>query len=158
MPKNISADRIERGYETKDVPFRPFVWFVLAFSCTLIGVLLGVILFTKALTKPGSVFGRVQHAPDKSLAAFPHPRLQSDPPADIHKYLVAKERELMTYGWIDQKSGIVRIPIAQAIDLLAGRELPVRPPDSGLTELDMQAQKAGAEKIMSPNASHGRNQ
>jgi len=157
MPKNISADRIERGYETKDVPFRPFVWFVLAFSCTLIGVLLGVILFTKALTKPGSVFGRVQHAPDKSLAAFPHPRLQSDPPADIHKYLVAKERELMTYGWIDQRAGIVRVPIDRAVDLLLNRGLPVRPPDSALTELDMQAEKAGAQKIIPPNASNGRN-
>jgi hypothetical protein len=157
MPSDISPDTVERGYEAQDVPLRPFVWFAIGFTCSLIVVFLGVFVFTRAVTPPGSVFGRVEHAPDKSLTAFPHPQLQSDPPADLRNYLMAKERELTTYGWIDQKSGIVRIPIARAIDLLAGRELPVRPPDSGLTELDMQAQKAGAEKIMSPNASHGRN-
>jgi hypothetical protein len=157
MPNNIAADRVEKGYETQDVSFRPFAWFVLGFVCTLTVTLLGVVLFTKALTKPGSVFGRVEHAPDKSLTAFPHPQLQSDPATDLRRYLKAKERELMTYGWIDQKAGIVRIPIDRAIDLLAHRGMPIRPPNSGLTELDMQAQKAGAEKIMPPNESHGRN-
>jgi hypothetical protein len=157
MPNNISADMIEKGYETQDVPFRPFVWFVLAFSCALVGVLLGVILFTKALAKPGSVFGRVQHAAEKSLTAFPQPRLQGDPPADLRKYLIEKEQELTTYNWIDRRTGIVRVPIDRAIDLLLIRGLPVRPPDSGLTELDMQTEKAGAQKIIPPNARNGRN-
>ncbi len=34
--------------------------------------------------------------------------------------------ELESYGWIDRKSGIVRIPIDRAMDLLAQRGLPTR--------------------------------
>jgi hypothetical protein len=70
---------------------------------------------------------------------------------------MAKEQELTSYGWINEKAGAVRIPIDRAIDLLISRGVPVRPPDSGLTELDMQTQKAGAEKIVAPSAGQGRN-
>jgi hypothetical protein len=31
---------------------------------------------------------------------------------------------LNSYGWVDQPKGIVRIPVAQAIDILAKRGLP----------------------------------
>ncbi|HZC36362.1 MAG TPA: hypothetical protein VE242_12140, partial [Chthoniobacterales bacterium] len=151
------ADKVEKGYETQDVSFQPFVWFTVGFACLLILMVAGICLFTKMLTPPGSVFGRVEHAPDRSLTAFPHPQLQTNPPADLRDYLAAKNHELMTYGWIDQKAGAVHIPIDRAINLLIDRGLAVRPPDSGLTELDMQSQKAGAEKVMSPNASHGGN-
>jgi hypothetical protein len=157
MPDQISDHTSKKSYETQDVAFRLFAWFALGFICTLFIILLGVSLFTKVLTRPGSVFGRVEHSPEKSLAAFPHPQLQSDPAADLHKYLIAKERELTSYGWINEKAGIVRIPIDRSIDLLISRGVRVRPSDSGLTELDMQTQKAGAEKIMPPNASQGRN-
>jgi hypothetical protein len=45
---------------------------------------------------------------------------------------------LNTYGWVDQKNGIARIPISRAIDILAQRGLPSRPasaapPDEGQT-------------------------
>jgi hypothetical protein len=157
MPDQLSDHAPEKGYETQDVAFRPFAWFAAGFVCTLLIILLGVSLFTKVLTKPGQVFGRVVHAPEKSLGTFPYPQLQSNPPADLHKYLMAKERQLTSYGWIDENAGIVRIPIDRAINLLISRGVTVRPPDSGLTELDMQTQKAGAEKMIPPNAGQGRN-
>ena len=31
-----------------------------------------------------------------------------------------------TYGWVDQQKGVVRIPIAQAMDLVVKKGLPVR--------------------------------
>jgi hypothetical protein len=35
-----------------------------------------------------------------------------------------KRRELSSYGWVDRERGIVRIPIEQAIDLVAGGKRP----------------------------------
>ena len=41
-----------------------------------------------------------------------------------------EDRLLNGYGWVDQQHGIVRIPIDRAIDLLAQRGLPSRPPNA----------------------------
>lgn len=75
---------------------------------------------------------------------------KSCPPKDLNAYLQAKNQELTTYGWVDRKNGVVHIPIERAMDLYLSREAPVRPPDSGLTEIDMQVQKAGGAKILPP--------
>jgi hypothetical protein len=60
---------------------------------------------------------------------FPTPRLLLDDGdqdvADLH----ARENLLLNnYSWIDQKSGKVRIPIERAMEIVAQRGLPVRPP------------------------------
>jgi hypothetical protein len=59
--------------------------------------------------------------------APPEPRLQVTPAADLASVREREEALLHTYGWIDRKSGLVRIPIDRAIDLLAERGLPSRP-------------------------------
>ncbi|HYZ71995.1 MAG TPA: hypothetical protein VE641_02890, partial [Chthoniobacterales bacterium] len=74
-------------------------------------------------------------------------------PKDLRDYLQVKNQELTSYGWVDRKNGIVHIPIEQAMDHFLSRGAPVRPSDSGLTETDMQVQKAGGAKILPPAAS-----
>jgi cytochrome c2 len=59
----------------------------------------------------------------------PDPRLQSSPTQDMTEMRVVEEAILNNYSWVDQKAGIVRIPIEQAIKLVAQRGLPVRPKD-----------------------------
>jgi hypothetical protein len=59
---------------------------------------------------------------------FPTPRLQTDDGnqdvADLH----AREDLLLdNYSWVDQSKGKVRIPIEQAMELIAQRGLPVAP-------------------------------
>ncbi|MGH7824002.1 MAG: hypothetical protein ACREQ7_02310 [Candidatus Binatia bacterium] len=54
------------------------------------------------------------------------PNLQVSPRADLDKMRAAEEKELQTYGWVDQDKKIVRIPIDRAIELLAERGLPAR--------------------------------
>lgn len=51
----------------------------------------------------------------------PAPRLQVDPALDIHDHRAAEAKVLESYGWVDQKTGVVRIPIARAMELLAQR-------------------------------------
>jgi len=44
----------------------------------------------------------------------------------INDFRLQEEKKLNSYGWIDQKAGIARIPIDRAMQLLAQRGLPTR--------------------------------
>jgi hypothetical protein len=49
----------------------------------------------------------------------PEPRLQDHAVQDLRQMRAAEDRILSSYQWIDQKKGIVRIPIDRAMDLVA---------------------------------------
>jgi len=49
------------------------------------------------------------------------PRLQDHAVQDLQQMHTAEDQVLNTYGWIDRKKGVARIPIDRAIDLLAQR-------------------------------------
>jgi hypothetical protein len=51
----------------------------------------------------------------------PAPRLQVHPIKDLQELRKAENDLLTSYGWKDQKTGIVHIPIARAMELLAAR-------------------------------------
>jgi hypothetical protein len=56
----------------------------------------------------------------------PKPRLEVYPHVDLGRKMRADEAVLNSYGWVDRKSGIVRIPIDRAVKLLTERGLPAR--------------------------------
>lgn len=56
----------------------------------------------------------------------PEPRLQVTPAADLATVREREDALLNNYGWIDAKSGLVRIPIDRAIEVLAEKGLPTR--------------------------------
>jgi hypothetical protein len=76
------------------------------------------------------------------------PRLQVSAPEDLSKFHLREEAELNSYGWINRTSGVVRIPIAHAMDLLAERGLPVRKAVGqsrlGPTPLELQQQRTNS--------------
>jgi hypothetical protein len=57
----------------------------------------------------------------------PEPRLQTSPREDLRALRAREEQMLSTYGWVDKPTGVVRIPIDEAIKLTVQRGLPVRP-------------------------------
>lgn len=59
----------------------------------------------------------------------PEPRLQADPDLDMQELRAVEERLLTEPGWVDPRRGKVRLPIDLAIDVLARRGLPSRPPE-----------------------------
>jgi hypothetical protein len=64
-----------------------------------------------------------------------------DPKQDLARTIEEQKQILESYGWADQGTGKVRIPIDRAMDLILQRGLPVRAQSSvkGSTE-------AGAQK------------
>ncbi len=66
-----------------------------------------------------------------SPPGVPQPRLQPNPVADYNVYRLSAGETLNSYGWVDQKAGIARIPIDKAMDLVAERGLPWKMPATG---------------------------
>ena len=64
---------------------------------------------------------------DKAEATFPKPVLEYSEQTQFVKELATQDETLASYDWVDQKAGIVRIPIDRAIDLVVERGLPVLP-------------------------------
>ena len=56
----------------------------------------------------------------------PAPQLEVTETQDLAAQRAAEREILSSYGWVDREHGIVRIPIDQAIDLLAAGHLPAR--------------------------------
>ena len=69
---------------------------------------------------------------------FPEPRLQQDPAADLRAMRRSDEKAMNSYGWVDRKAGIVRIPIERAMEIVARKGLPGR--DAGKKD-NSQAEK-----------------
>jgi hypothetical protein len=56
----------------------------------------------------------------------PAPNLQTNEPAGLKKVRQMETETLEGYGWVDQGTGVARVPIADAKKLLLQRGLPVR--------------------------------
>jgi hypothetical protein len=61
----------------------------------------------------------------------PEPRLQAEPKIELKDLRADEDAILSSYGWIDPNKGIVRIPINQAIDIVAQKGLPSKPSPAG---------------------------
>jgi hypothetical protein len=73
------------------------------------------------------------------------PALQVAPPADLAAYKKKEQALLDSYGWIDRRAGVVRIPISRAMSLVVQRGVnagPGAPAPQPMTPLELQQQKA----------------
>jgi hypothetical protein len=61
---------------------------------------------------------------DIPVDKFPQPRLQETPPVDLVGILREEKARVSTYGWVDKKAGVARIPVDRAMDILAEKGLP----------------------------------
>ncbi len=62
----------------------------------------------------------------------PEPRLQSRPKIEIKELRESEDKLLSSYAWIDPDKGMVRIPVEQAIGLMAAKGYKSRPGAPGL--------------------------
>jgi hypothetical protein len=65
-------------------------------------------------------------SPDE-IKKFPEPRLERNERIEINDFRLKEEQTLNSYGWADEKTGVVRIPIERAMQLVAQRGLPTTP-------------------------------
>ena len=117
------------GYERTDVEIK---WVVLAVVLLALGGLLlhfalGALLshFKNERTKTETTRGgSVNTAIAATRMSFPEPRLQISAERDLAELRAREDLELNSYGWIDKRAGLVRIPIDRAMELILKQGLP----------------------------------
>ena len=117
----------EIHHEVSDVNARPILFFAIG--------LVVLIIFT--LISMRSLFNLLDQDADRSDTQLsgvaserpklpPLPRLETDPVSARKQFFQNETMLIESYGWVDQKQGIVRVPIKRAMELLVERGLPVR--------------------------------
>jgi hypothetical protein len=132
------------GYERQDLQVSGILYFLLTIvvgTAICMAGLRGVFAFLdhreKTLQPPVNPLATnvptdTRHIPkDYEERAFPDPLLEKDEHTKIDDLRSKEERVLYSYGWVDEKSGTVRIPIERAMELIVQRGLPVRAQASG---------------------------
>ncbi len=61
------------------------------------------------------------------ITKFPEPRLERNERLEIKDFRLKEEQTLNSYGWVDEKAGVLHIPIERAMQLIAQRGLPTTP-------------------------------
>jgi len=116
-------------YEKKDINPKAVTWVGIAVGLVTICVIVALIPFLREL----EVWRAREDPAPTALSRFepgrrpPEPRLQEDPFADLIALHAEEDTVLGSYGWVDRKAGVVRIPIQEAMRIVAERGLPVRP-------------------------------
>ena len=149
-------------FEREDLTPKPIIIFMIALvvGCILVALILrGMYSYLDAsVNRHQPVLGplapragadtRTVSASD--IAKFPQPRLESNERAEINDFRMQEEKELNSYGWVDQDAGVVHIPIERAMQLLAQRGLPTRPLTGSVPASEVSAAKEAARR---PDAS-----
>lgn len=114
--------------ETSDVNVRGIFAFAVGLSIT--GVIVSLVVWLLFALFTAREAQRVM--PAFPLAAGqenrlpPEPRLQTNPRQDMRDLRRAEDAVLSSYGWVDKKAGVARIPIGEAMKLTVKRGLPAR--------------------------------
>ena len=115
------------GYEQRDASIKSLLqfafWMAIVLAVTLFAMKWALDYFAK-IEPLGAPASPLVSAAQRELPA--NPRLQAHPHSDLENYCSAQEQEVNTYGWVDQQSGIVRIPIDRAMELTRERGLAAR--------------------------------
>ena len=115
-------------HETTDVNIRGILLFGvgLIVSGVLISLLVWVLFTYFASREARRVAPQYPLAAAQDVRVPPEPRLQTNPREDLQDLRAQEEQILNSYGWIDKNTGVVRIPIAEAMKLMVQRGLPAR--------------------------------
>jgi hypothetical protein len=102
------------------------------------------------LVQPSTTDSRV--VPPDAYKKFPQPRLERNERLEINEFLLHEEQTLESYDWVDQKAGVVRIPIERAMQLIAQQGLPTAPksgtvPASEVNTVNQAAQRSDTSGV-----------
>jgi hypothetical protein len=131
------------GFEREDVSTTPLFGFLVGLVVTgvvVYYVIWGVFHFMDAYERkhqqskspmvamqPDTREPNTERTQAKIQQEFPQPRLEDSETTEINDFRYQQDETLASYGWVDQSSGVVRIPIDQAMKLIAQRGLPTLP-------------------------------
>lgn len=108
------------GHELSDVHVPSLVKGLIVLAVlVVVSVLLMAWMFRGLAARSGEQPPAPLMAPQRVLP--PTPRLQVNPTTDLVEMRATQQQRLSTYGWVDRKAGVVRIPVDRAMELMAQR-------------------------------------
>jgi hypothetical protein len=142
----LHFEQIQHGgvqFEDRDLGARGIIAFLIVLGVS--GVVLCLIVWAyfdyhskQVKAVPGSVGPQAvsRRAGPDALQAFketyqPAVPLQTDDVSDMKRLLESTSQQLSTYGYVDQNSGVVHIPIEQAMDQVVKQGIPARTAPAG---------------------------
>jgi hypothetical protein len=130
------------SFEERDISIPSVVWSLFYLAVTVGVSLLICVYFFRFST--GFVSGSDTPRPmvrqqmsatdEQNMSMPPEPRLQgvpghvSDPQQDMRDKIAADTAENERSGWVDEKAGIAKIPVKDAMKIIAEKGLPVAAP------------------------------
>ena len=112
------------GHEITDAAPKPLVNVGIAMAVLVTGTFVGIVVLFKVLNYYQPLLEPEPHPLSQTRAVSSEPRIQVDPPKQKRSLREIEDHVLITYDWVDRDQGMVRIPIARAIEILAERGLP----------------------------------
>jgi hypothetical protein len=125
IPQGIPGGGLQTGHEKTTMEPRGLL--------ISVGALVGTIIvcqlllawwmgrFNREDERANALYPRRQEIP---VNRFPNPRLQESPPVELVEVTREERTRVSSYGWVDKKAGIARIPVDRAMDILAQKGLP----------------------------------
>jgi len=126
---------VDVHHEESDINLRALVWFVVMLTATVLAVDVVCYGMFKLMNRY-----EASNEPYVTPLAVPigqdppQPQLQTTPWTDLQKLRAQEHEYLNSYGWVDERLGIARIPIAKAKELLLKQGIPVRPGEADASE------------------------
>jgi hypothetical protein len=127
------------GYERQDLKVSGILYFLLGLGvvtllCALALRALFPVLDRQEKVSQPSVNPLITKHPEDTRhvergypqSVFPSPKLEEDERGQLDDIRINEDKTLYSYGWVNEKDGVVHIPIERAMDLLVQRGLPVR--------------------------------
>lgn len=134
--EDIVEESLRRRHEVQDVRLRPLVIFALIMLATAVVIHLALWWALRVWTDDPLVVEPQIPPAAVTPPAAPGPGIEPFPWAERDVLLTEQADRLNSYGWIDRETGVVRIPLERAMELLVERGLPAREdgpaPDFGL--------------------------
>jgi hypothetical protein len=161
MSDETKHGHTEEGFEQQDLTAQGVFAFLISLAVggvLVYFVVLGLYRFMDArqrsrqpqlspLVKPIETDTRI--VSPEAIARFPQPRLERNERVEINDFRLKEEQTLNSYGWVDEKAGVVRIPIERAMQLVAQHGLATTPkagtvPTSGVNVATQAAERSDA--------------
>jgi hypothetical protein len=144
------------GFERQDLGSRPIFGFIL--SLVIVGILIYYVLwgmfnfldaFNRKHQRPVSPMVKApadtRTVTPAMIQQFPEPRLEDNERTELNDFRYNEEEKLNSYGWVDQNTGVVHIPISRAMELIAQQGLPTTPKAGTMPLSPVNLARAAAE-------------
>ncbi|HLZ12527.1 MAG TPA: hypothetical protein VKP58_08065 [Candidatus Acidoferrum sp.] len=126
------------SFEARDISISSVGWSLVYLALTVIVSLILCVYFFKFTTqyvaskeKPRPMIRQQMSAEDEKSMSMPiEPRLQgvpgheADAQQDMRDKIASDTAANESYGWVDEKAGIARIPVREAMKMIAEKGLP----------------------------------